>query len=170
MGLHELDLFATNSKHKEEVPKEKKAVLQYMQPGSNWSKTITAKTGRTDCCIQDHTCDLCKIMKEEADHIWYCPALRAKAKEMGPVIASIDPDVFPPALRKGVAPAMHANPKGTFWGGGIMTDATEDQRKLLGITPDLHISSEVAPFIAVLQAEGEWGSKHNGQGSDGAPH
>ena len=36
-----------------------------------------------------------------------------------------------------------------------MPDATEDKRKLLGITPDSHISSEVAPLIAVLQAEGE---------------
>ena len=117
-GLLEIDTYATNAKHKEEVPKEKKAILRYMQSGSNWCKALTAKTGRTDCCTQEENCDICKTHKEDTDHIWFCPVLKSKAREIDVDLAEIDPECIPPSLRKGIAPAMGADPTGPFWGGG----------------------------------------------------
>ena len=74
-GLIGIDSYATNAKHKDQVPDDKLIVLRLMQTGSNWTKAVTAKTGRTDEATADDRCDLCKAMRESSDHIWYCPAL-----------------------------------------------------------------------------------------------
>ena len=66
-------------------------VLRLLQSGSIRSKAVTAKTGRTDEDNADDSCDLCKNMKETVDHIWFCPALRYKTKEVNPELAEIDP-------------------------------------------------------------------------------
>ena len=44
----EIDTYATHAKHELQVPDDKLIVLRLMQTGSNWTKTVTAKTGRTD--------------------------------------------------------------------------------------------------------------------------
>ena len=38
-------------------------------------------------------------------------------KELDPVLAAIDPQKLPQAIKVGVAPVMMANPTGPFWGG-----------------------------------------------------
>ena len=45
-GLVEIDVFATSSKHPEEVKgDEKKVILRLIQTGSNWTKELTNKNG-----------------------------------------------------------------------------------------------------------------------------
>ena len=65
----EIDTYATHAKHKEQVPEEKLIILRLMQTGSNWTKSVTAKTGRTDEEEGDMTCDLCGL-KDTSDHVW----------------------------------------------------------------------------------------------------
>ena len=43
---------------------------------------------------------------------------RASREKHDKDLASIDPDLLPPALKIGIAPAMIANPTGPYWGGG----------------------------------------------------
>ena len=49
-GLKEIDTYATNAKHKDEVKEEvDDLILQNMQTGSNWSKVVTRNTGARMC-------------------------------------------------------------------------------------------------------------------------
>lgn len=83
-----------------------------MQTGSSWSKAVTQKTGMCD----ENICDMCKEAKETSDHIWYCSRLDETRKELDAGIAEADPDEFTPAMRHGVACAMNADPRRTYWG------------------------------------------------------
>ena len=132
VGLEEIDLYATNAKHAEEVPQDQKLGLRLMQSGSNWTKAVTARTGRKDTLIHGNHCDLCKCMRESTDHIWFCPKLREKAFEIDTDVAGLNPEVFPPAVRKGVAPAMNANLTCSYWGGLPDPSGSDQQRKLVG--------------------------------------
>ena len=152
VGLEEIDVYATNAKHKEEAPQEQKLVLRLMQSGSNWTKAVTARTGRRDTVMHDHYCDLCKTMREGTDHIWFCPKLQAKAKEIDADIAGLNPEVFPPALRKGVAVAMNANPRCTYWGGEPDRMWTADLKKLLGCRPVTELSKHSKELVEKLEA------------------
>ena len=77
-NLSEIDTYATNVKHKDEVEEEEnRLILKMMQTGSSWSKAVTQKTGM----CEDIICDLCKDAKETSDHIWYCSRLHEKRKE-----------------------------------------------------------------------------------------
>ena len=106
----EIDSYATNAKHKDQVPDDKQIVLKLMQTGSNWTKAVTAKTGRTDEAEADDRCDLCKAMRESSDHIWHCPALKSKARQLDVLLSEADPEDFTPAMRQGIACAMNADP------------------------------------------------------------
>ena len=55
----EIDSYATNAKHKGEVPDDNKIVLRLMQTGPNWTKAVTARTGQTDEEVPDDKCELC---------------------------------------------------------------------------------------------------------------
>lgn len=79
-NLIEIDTYATNAKHKDEVKEEEedRLIFKMMQAGSSWSKAVTQKTGMRE----DHICDLCKEAKETSDHIWYCSRLDEKRKEL----------------------------------------------------------------------------------------
>ena len=49
MGLLEIDTYATNAKHWNEVNgEEERLILDTMQPGSNWTKPIILQTGGSD--------------------------------------------------------------------------------------------------------------------------
>ena len=91
-------------------------ILRLVQSGSNWTKAVTAKTGRTDDDEADARCDLCKSMKESSDHVWFCPALKGNARELDVDLAEANPEDFTPAMRHGIACALNANPTCTFWG------------------------------------------------------
>ena len=72
-GLLEIDAYAANGKHWNEVKEEKeKTILNTMPTGSNWSKAVKMKTGQ----CEDNICDLCKMTNEESTHIWYCGELK----------------------------------------------------------------------------------------------
>ena len=87
-----------------------------MQSGSNWTKAVESKTGRQEGEEQDGRCGICNAMRETTDHVWFCPALQQKAKEVDAELAAPDPCCFTPALRQGIAPAMNAAPTRTYWG------------------------------------------------------
>ena len=84
VGLIEIDTYATNAKHWNEVTDEtEKMVLKTMQTGSKWSNSVTFRTGQCD----DDTCDLCKEAKETTDHIWYCKRLKETRQELDAELA-----------------------------------------------------------------------------------
>ena len=115
-GLKEIDNYATNATHKNEGEKEDKVGLRMVQSGSSWTKETTAKTGRGDELIGDDLCDLCRKEKETSDHIWTCEKLESKRRELDLELAEADPEDLTPAIRRGVACAMNADPEKTFWG------------------------------------------------------
>ena len=79
---------------------------------SNWTKTITFQTGKSEYDI----CDLCKREKETTYHTWFCKRLTEKRHELDVEIAEVDPKDFTPAMRHGVACALNADPRRTCWG------------------------------------------------------
>lgn len=72
---------------------------------------LTEKTGKPD----NDKCDLCGE-KETKDHIWHCKKLEAKRRQVDVEIAEADPEYFTPAMRMGVACALNADPRRTYWG------------------------------------------------------
>ena len=116
-GLIEIDTYATNANHWNEVEKEEeKLVMEMMMTGSNWTKHVAATTGRRDVECDDSFCELCKKTKETSDHVWHCDVLKNKRRELDVDLAEADPEDFTPAMRQGVACAMNADPTRTFWG------------------------------------------------------
>ena len=64
-GLIEIDHYATMAKHKDGIKEEEdKVILRLMQTGSNWTKSLAQKVGKSE----DDKCDLCGN-KETKDHI-----------------------------------------------------------------------------------------------------
>ena len=112
-NLIHIDTCAKNANYKDEMKEEEdRLILKMMQTGSSWSKAVTQKTGT----CEDDICDLCKEAKETSDHIWYCSRLEEKRKELDAEIAEADPEEYTPAMRHGVACAMDAGPRSTYWG------------------------------------------------------
>ena len=112
-NLIEVDTYATNAKQKVEVKEdEDKLILKMMQTGSSWSKAVTQKTGT----CEDNICDLCEEAKETSGHIWCCSRLDEKRRDLDAEIAEADPEEFTPAMRHGVACAMNADPRRSYWG------------------------------------------------------
>ena len=97
-GLFEIDSYATNAKHKEQVPDDKVIVLKLMQSGPNWTKAFAAKTGQADADEQNDRCDLCG-QRETSDHCWHCPSLKTKARELDVLLSETDPNEFTAAVR-----------------------------------------------------------------------
>ena len=86
-GLHDIDTYATNAKHKKGVNgDEDKLILRLMQTGSNWTRQLTKTTGREE----DETCSLCGEVETE-DHCWYCGKLETKRKQVDEGLAEADP-------------------------------------------------------------------------------
>jgi len=72
---------------------------------------LTKKTGKED----DEACTLCGET-ETNDHIWYCGMLAEKRGQLDEQLAEADPEDFTPAMRMGVACALNADPRRTYWG------------------------------------------------------
>ena len=65
-GLEEIDTFATNAAHRNEVKDETdKLISRTMQTGSNWTKELTKKTGKAD----DDECELCGGKRDQRSHM-----------------------------------------------------------------------------------------------------
>ena len=101
---------------------------------------------------QDSLCDLCNCMKESSDHIWRCPALKSKAKQIDALLAEADPDEFTPAMRQGIACAMHCDPTNTFWGKGRSVDWDEARAKTYGCLADHQLGEETRSSVANIQS------------------
>ena len=117
-----------------------------MTTGSNWTKMVTAKTGRKDGEEQDDTCDLCKA-KETSDHVWHCEALKGKRRELDVDLAEAGPEEFTPAMRQGVACAMNADPTKTFWGMECKECWGDKKRWNYGCTKPGYLSTEVGGLV-----------------------
>ena len=106
---------------------EDKVILRLMQTGSNWTKELAQQTGKED----DGACTLCGA-KETKDHVWHCGRLKCKRKEIDEHLADADPDDFTPAMRMGVACAMSADIRKTFWGTSCDGNWSPQKRKRCG--------------------------------------
>ena len=117
----------TNVKHPQGVNEEEdKTRLRIMQTGSNWTQSLSKAIGRQE---QDK-CTLCGD-KETKDHIWYCGKLKEQTTEIDPEIAEADPRDFTPAMRMGVACAMNADIRRTYWGGVLSTTMGQEEAKAI---------------------------------------
>ena len=152
VGLFEIDTYATHAKHEDEVPEEKRIVLRLMQSGSNWTKSVTAKTGRTDEEVADVNCDLCGL-KETSDHIWHCTALKCKARQLDVDLATADPYDFTPAMRQGIACALNADPTRTYWGEAPEEDWGANRTKLYDCCKEEDLPEEVQHTVSLLRGE-----------------
>ena len=111
-GLTDIDTFATTVKHAQGVNDENdKVILRLMQTGSSWTKQLTKKTGRSE----EDQCTLCG-QEETKDHVWHCERLKDKRHDIDEDLAEANPEDFTNAMRMGVACAMSADPRKTYWG------------------------------------------------------
>ena len=65
--------------------------------------------------------------------------MEQKRKQHDADLAALDPKTLPPALKIGIAPAMKANPLGTFWGEDQPPGLTKHQKEMVGCTPEWKI-------------------------------
>ena len=86
-------------------------ILSLTRTESNWARTAAHRAGQAE----SDNFILCG-RKEASDHMWHCEALRKERAEADNELASLDPHQVHPAIRHGVAPAMPARLKGSFWG------------------------------------------------------
>ena len=154
-GLKEIDNYATNAKHKNEVEKEDKVGLRMVQSGSSWTKEKTAKTGRVDETFCDDLCELCRKEKETSDHVWTCEKLESKRRELDIELAEANPEDLTPAIRRGVACAMSADPERTFWGTKVKEAWNAKRRWLYGCDKIHHLKAEVRKLIEEIQEREE---------------
>ena len=149
-GLQEIDVFATTAKHSEEVKEEEdKVILRLMQTGSNWTKALTAKTGKSET----DECELCGE-KETKDHIWHCKRLNPKRREVDLELAEADPEDFTPAMRMGVACAMNADPRRTYWGKACNESWCKDTRRRYGCIEKQKMSDTVREVMDRFDQQG----------------
>ena len=110
-NLREIDREATNSKNKG-LTEEDMMILNVERTGSAWTKKAAYEAGQA---LND-LCELCGY-KEDAGHIWTCEALKTDREEADKEIAAINPNFIHSACKHGIAPAMTAKLKSTYWGG-----------------------------------------------------
>ena len=110
MDLKEIDKEATNVKIKEATENDY-LILNLTRTGSNWTKTAAYKAGQAD----NDECSLCG-KREGSDHMWVCEALQKEREEADKELAALDPQHLHPAIRHGIAPAMSAKLKASYWG------------------------------------------------------
>ena len=106
--------------------------------GAAWDKNTAFWAGQCD----EQECELCGS-KEEADHIWTCTSLKAHRRRVDEDIASLDPKKLPAAVKQGVAPAMKANPRNSFWGKQEEEETDYKLRYLCGIIRETYLGQKV---------------------------
>jgi len=68
-----------------------------------------------------------------ADHIkWVCKHFKAKREELDKDLAQIPVECLPLNVRSGIAPAMKAEGKATYWGRNLGSEISERVKTLLG--------------------------------------
>ncbi len=127
--LKEIDREATNVKIKG-ITDEDMMILNVERTGSTWIKKAAYEAGKTE----NDLCDLCG-KKEGADHLWICEALKKEREDADNELATINPNHLHPACKHGIAPAMTAKLKSTYWGGDV-EGMTSREKRLLGFVPE----------------------------------
>ena len=84
-------------------------MLNVVRTGSTWTTEAAYWAGQAE----DQLCEVCNE-KELSDHIWTYKALADKRRQTDVELAEINLDWLHLAIKHGVAPAMKANPDGTF--------------------------------------------------------
>ena len=59
---------------------------------------------------------ICVGEKVTKDNVWHCKRLESKRRGIDAKLAEANPEDFTPAMRTGVACAMNADPRKTYWG------------------------------------------------------
>ena len=95
----------------------------------------------------DDICDLCKEVRETSDHIWYCSRLKEKRSELDAELAEVDPKEFTPAMRQGVACALNADPRRTYWGADCKDDWDEKKKWRYGCIKEGKLNDEVKRMV-----------------------
>ena len=85
-------------------------------------------------------CSYCMEAVSTSDHVkWECKHVEATRKEIDAELASVPHKFLPRCLKNGIAPAMKADGKNTFWGADFSDDICKNKnRKLLGENVELH--------------------------------
>jgi hypothetical protein len=154
VGLEEIDTFATNVKHADGVNEESdKLILRMMQTGSSWTQQLTKKTGRED----HEACPLCGEV-ETKDHVWHCDRLKGKRHAIDKDLAEADPQEFTNAMRMGVACALNADPRKTYWGKRCDTEWSKDKRRRYGCIEPGALKDEVKEITRRIDQteDAEW--------------
>ena len=87
----------------------------------------------------DNTCSYCREAESTADHIkWVCKEFKEVRTSIDAELARVPPDFLNYNVRCGIAPAMKADGKTTFWGKQLPEDTDDKIKKLLGVNMELH--------------------------------
>ena len=99
----------------------------------------------------DDICELCKEAKETSDHIWYCNRLEEKRRDRDEDIAETDPEKFTLAMRHGVACAMNAGPRKTYWGTESKEAWGKRKRRRYGCRREGELKEDVEEVMTKLE-------------------
>ena len=93
VGLKEIDSYASKADEKN-INKQDLTLLNIVRTGSMWTQNTTYWTGK----VEDVMCELCGMFKQTPDHVlWRCLGLQEQREKPDKDLASIDPDLLPPA-------------------------------------------------------------------------
>ena len=170
VGLAEIDDFATKGDtHK--MDDESRFKLDITRTGSAWNRSAAFWSGQAP----DKICQLCNAAEEDALHHWTCEATKKEREQADEELASIDPCHIPDCVKIGIAPAMSACVKGTFWGGVMPDDVPIEHKKLCGMDSSREVPETIARhtdqlhgFTAreVMQYLAEQGHRDNARWED----
>ena len=114
--MKEIDDYASKPTH-DKFGDEDQMLLEIMRTGAAWDRCKAYWAGRAEDC----NCVLCGEGKDGLTHtIWTCKALREQRCEVDRELAEcIGEETLPKALLYGIAPAMAADYRKTYWGGRL---------------------------------------------------
>ena len=92
----------------------------------------------------NRTCSYCKEAVSTHDHIkWECKFFASTRMSIDAELANVPHKCLPTCLKSGIAPAMKADGKKTFWGTDFCEDLDKNTRRVLGENIELHTPGSV---------------------------
>ena len=120
---------------------EEHGILRTVQTGGNLACNETADFNQD----VSRVCSYCNQDISTQDHIkWECSFFAPVRKEIDAELAGVPHRYLPSCIKSGIAPAMKADGRKTFWGADFGEDLDEGARKLLGGNRELHINGSDA--------------------------
>ena len=84
-------------------------------------------------------CSYCKEADSTADHIkWVCKEFKIVRESIDVELARLPLEFLNYNIRCGIAPAMKADVKNTYWGRQLPDTVDEKTKTLLGVNIELH--------------------------------